>query len=152
MKKKYLYVVNDSAEIGKRLRRMRIARNMTQKEVSESISASLACVGHWERGRNLPTRDNLLSLSELYGVTISEILTGERCGNEEELLERIRIYSPEERVDRPQRFTVRVVDERPADKVAKKELNPPGPLVGFLLGFFMHMAFDFICKIISNAP
>ena len=68
----------DIVKIGKFIALLRKEKQITQLELSEKLITSRENVSKWERGINMPSADALLKLSELFEVTINEILIGER--------------------------------------------------------------------------
>lgn len=64
---------------GKFLQQLRIEKKLTQKELSEMLHYSDNAVSNWEKGKTLPNNpETLVKLSELYDVSIEELLYGER--------------------------------------------------------------------------
>ena len=59
--------------VGKNLTRLRKMANMTQLDLAEKLNYSDKSVSKWEQGTALPSTENLIHLSELYGVPL-EIL------------------------------------------------------------------------------
>lgn len=51
----------------------RIERHMTQKQVAKAMKVTKETISNWERGKTAPTAPQLLSLCELYKVTVSDI-------------------------------------------------------------------------------
>lgn len=47
---------------------------LTQKEASEATSIALGTLRRWEQGVNEPDVESLVSLAELYTVTVDELL------------------------------------------------------------------------------
>lgn len=60
---------------------------LTQNELAEAIGYSDKSVSKWERGEGTPDVYTLYLLSEIYGVTVSELIgqTGRSKGTEEKL-------------------------------------------------------------------
>lgn len=73
----------DTVRIGKFLAQLRKERNMTQEQLGEKLGVTNKTVSRWENGNYLPTVEMLQGLSELYGITINEILSGQRLAGEE---------------------------------------------------------------------
>lgn len=64
---------------GKFLQQLRVEKNLTQKELSEILHYSDNAVSSWETGKTLPNNpETLMKLSELYNVSLEELLYGER--------------------------------------------------------------------------
>lgn len=63
-------------ETAKRLFEYRKANGYSQEELAEKIGVSRQAISKWERSESSPDTDNLISLANLYGVTIDELLNG----------------------------------------------------------------------------
>ena len=74
----------DTVKIGEFLKRLRKEHGLTQVQLGEKIGVTNKTVSRWENGEYLPSVDMLKILSEEYGVTINEILNGERLTDEAE--------------------------------------------------------------------
>ena len=68
----------DAAKIGDFLAALRKARGYTQQAVAERLNLSNKTISKWESGGGLPDITVLPALAELYGVTVDEILAGQR--------------------------------------------------------------------------
>ena len=69
------FPIIDQKATGQRIRELRVSRGMTIRDVQEALGMDAPqALYHWEKGQTLPRMDNLLALSELYGVSINEIL------------------------------------------------------------------------------
>ncbi len=64
----------DYLKIGQYLSELRKFYKITQDELANHLSVSRQAVSRWETGTSVPSIEILLKLSELYGVTINEIL------------------------------------------------------------------------------
>lgn len=53
---------------------LRNAHQFSQEEVAEKIGVSRQAVAKWENGETLPDLNNCMALSELYGVTIDDLI------------------------------------------------------------------------------
>lgn len=73
----------DLEKIGQFLAELRKERNLTQEQLGEKIGVTNKTVSRWEKGNYLPPAQMLKALSELYGVSINELLTGERLAAED---------------------------------------------------------------------
>ena len=67
----------DQKRIGEFISKLRKEKNMTQKDLAEKMNVSINAVSKWERGISLMDISLLKPLSELLGVTIVELLSGE---------------------------------------------------------------------------
>lgn len=73
----------DSKKIGQFLAELRKQQNLTQEQLAEKLGVTGKTVSRWETGVYTPPADCLLQLSQLYSITINEILTGRRLEEEE---------------------------------------------------------------------
>ncbi len=62
--------------IANRLLEYRRTSGYSQEELAAKIGVSRQAVSKWERAEASPDTDNLISLAELYGVTIDELING----------------------------------------------------------------------------
>ena len=74
----------DMVKIGEFLKELRKEQGLTQAQFGEKIGVTNKTVSRWENGNYLPSVDMLKILSDEFGVTINEILNGERAANETE--------------------------------------------------------------------
>ncbi|MBQ3918783.1 MAG: helix-turn-helix transcriptional regulator [Oscillospiraceae bacterium] len=68
----------DNMKTGALIAQMRKEKGMTQKALADSIGVSNAAVSKWETGKGFPDISLLEPLSNALGLTVSEILAGER--------------------------------------------------------------------------
>lgn len=68
----------DKEQFGLFLQELRKSKGYTQKELAAKLFISDKAVSKWERGINLPDTALLLPLSEVFGVTVTELLKGQR--------------------------------------------------------------------------
>ncbi len=73
-------MVNDNfSKIAQFISELRKEKKFTQKELAEQLGVTDKAVSKWERGLNYPDISLLSKLSHILGVTISELLNGERA-------------------------------------------------------------------------
>ena len=65
-------------KIGKFIRSLRESKKMTQDNLADEVGVTRQAVSNWELGKAIPDSGILLSLSELFQVTINELLKGEK--------------------------------------------------------------------------
>ena len=75
----------DQIKIGKFISELRKSKNMTQQQLAEKIGVSFKTVSKWETGRGMPELSTLKPLSDELGITINELLNGEKIKKEEYL-------------------------------------------------------------------
>lgn len=73
----------DLVQIGKFIAELRKEQKLTQEQFGEKIGVTNKTVSRWENGNYLPPADALLSMSQLFDVSINEILSGKRLSAEE---------------------------------------------------------------------
>lgn len=70
-------------QIGEFIANLRKEHGFTQEQLGEKIGVTNKTVSRWETGTYLPPVDALLTISELFDVSINEILSGKRLSAEE---------------------------------------------------------------------
>ncbi len=72
----------DMQKIGTFLTELRKENKLTQDALGEKIGVTNKTVSRWENGNYLPPVEILQMLSKLYGVSINELLSGERLNDD----------------------------------------------------------------------
>ena len=67
-------------DIARNLKCLRRQRGLTQEELAARLHVTRQAVSNWERNRNLPELEILLSAAELLGVGVDELLYGPAGG------------------------------------------------------------------------
>lgn len=67
----------DLLKIGEFIMKLRKKNKLTQNQLASLIFVSREAVGKWERGINAPDAHSLILLSELFNVSVNEIIAGE---------------------------------------------------------------------------
>lgn len=70
--------------IGKFIKKLRENKGLTQEQLAEMIPISRQAVSKWERGLAIPDSSVLIRLSEIFSITINEILSGQKITKENE--------------------------------------------------------------------
>ena len=73
----------DTKRIGMFLKQLRNENGMTQEQLGEKLGVSNKTVSRWETGNYMPPVECLNMLSEIYQISINEILRGERASGDE---------------------------------------------------------------------
>ncbi|MDA2529504.1 helix-turn-helix transcriptional regulator [Bacillus cereus] len=60
-----------------RLKEEREKRNWSQNDLAEKLHVSRQSVSKWETGKNYPSIEIIIHLSDLFGITIDELLRGD---------------------------------------------------------------------------
>ncbi|MGG0515875.1 helix-turn-helix domain-containing protein [Bacillus pseudomycoides] len=62
--------------LGSQLKKFRESKNFSQEDVARKVGVTRQAVYKWESNKSYPDIDNLILLSELYEVTIDELIKG----------------------------------------------------------------------------
>lgn len=94
--------------VGEKIYKLRTERNLSQGELSELLDVSRQSVSKWENGAATPDLDKIIKLSEVFGITIDELVKGE--------------------------ITSAPAEEKAPQIIIKKESNfPPRKIIGTVL-------------------
>ena len=66
--------VQSKEELGKNLRLKRERRGLTQQEVAEKLYVDRSTYAYYETGKTEPSVGTLIQLSEIFGISLLEIL------------------------------------------------------------------------------
>ena len=72
----------DNEKMGLFICELRKQHKMTQKELAVKLNVTDKAVSKWERGLSCPDIALLPNLSDILGVTVSELLNGEKSDTE----------------------------------------------------------------------
>ena len=76
-------VINmENQEFYKRLQHLREKNGFTVTEVSRRVGVPLTTYREWEYGRSIRNPENYRKLSEILNVSLYELITGEKQGDE----------------------------------------------------------------------
>ncbi len=74
------YPLIDREKTGRRIRGIMEEKNLTVKDVQSYLGfATSQAVYHWLGGRSLPSIDNLYALSQLFQMSMDDLICGNRC-------------------------------------------------------------------------
>lgn len=112
----------NNKRIGKFLKELRLKNNYSQTELSELIHVTRQAISNWENGKAAPDSEILIKLSELYNVSIDEILVGELSG------------------ESLQKFTLNLLDNnnKQRSKIKKLLLTLLLTFIIFVIGFLAY--------------
>lgn len=69
----------DMQATGQRIRQLRINAGMTIKDIQDACGITSTSVCNWQKGKALPSVDNLMVLAWLWNVKIDDILVCSVC-------------------------------------------------------------------------
>jgi transcriptional regulator with XRE-family HTH domain len=73
----------EQIKIGKFIAACRKENNMTQAQLAEKLSITDRAVSKWENGKGMPDSSIMLNLCNELGITVNELLCGEKITMEE---------------------------------------------------------------------
>lgn len=84
----------DCSKVGKLIFNLRKEKNMTQKELADAMNLSDRTISKWERGMGCPDVSLLHELSNILGVNIEKILSGDLDPNDKDggNMKRVKFY------------------------------------------------------------
>lgn len=65
-------------EIGKKFKNARVKSNLTQEQVAGKIMVSRQTLSNWENEKSLPDILSVIKLSDLYQISLDELLKGDQ--------------------------------------------------------------------------
>ncbi len=84
--------MNIKQQLGKKIKRMRQKRGLTQEKLAEMVDISLRTMSGIEIGENFVTSDTLEKILKALETDLEELFTFEHIKNEDELLKDINLY------------------------------------------------------------
>lgn len=72
----------NQTEIGKFISGCRKEKKLTQAELAEKLNITDRAVSKWETGKSMPDSSVMLELCEILGITVNELLSGQRVSVE----------------------------------------------------------------------
>ncbi len=66
-------------KISERLREARLQANLSQEKLAEEIYVSRQTISNWENGKTYPDIMSILLLSDLYEISLDELLKGDKA-------------------------------------------------------------------------
>ncbi len=64
--------------LGEQLQKLRKEKKMSREELAGKMNVSRQAVYKWENNKGYPDIENLIKLSELYNVTLDELIKGDQ--------------------------------------------------------------------------
>ena len=68
----------EQAMIGKFISACRKEKGLTQMQLAEKLNITNRAVSKWETGKSMPDVSLMLDLCNILGITVNELLSGER--------------------------------------------------------------------------
>ena len=70
-------------KIGKFIAENRKNKKMTQVQLAQKLGVTDRAISNWENGKNMPDLSLFKSLCEILGITINELMSGEKIDSKE---------------------------------------------------------------------
>lgn len=70
-------------KIGKFIAENRRTKKITQAELAEKLGVTDRAISNWENGKNMPDLSLFKPLCDILGITINELMSGEKISNDE---------------------------------------------------------------------
>lgn len=64
--------------ISEEVKNQRLKNNWTQEQLAEMLNVSRSTVSSWEVGRNYPDLGTIVAISDLFGISLDELLRGDK--------------------------------------------------------------------------
>ena len=68
-------------DFGKQIKKIRNENHLTQEEMAKELCVSRQAISNWENNKNLPDLELIIRISQLYSVTLDELLLGANTMN-----------------------------------------------------------------------
>lgn len=104
----------DKQQFGIFITQLRKEKGYTQKELAQKLFISDKAISKWERGLSMPDISLLVPLSEVLGVTVTELLKYQRIEYNDKL--------NTEQVDEIIKKAIHISEERPLPKLPSKKV------------------------------
>ena len=63
--------------IADKIKNARTIKKLTQEQVAEDLNVSRQTISNWENGKSLPDIVSIIRMSELYDLSLDELLKGD---------------------------------------------------------------------------
>jgi len=115
--------------IGEKIKAARTESGITQEQAAESLLVSRQTISNWETGKSLPDIVSVIKMSELYSLSLDELLKGDRVMMEK-IEKDMKLVKAEKKVIRYGFVSVAIG----AIIVVLSEIFEGNPVVDFLSG------------------
>ena len=63
-------------KFGEQIKKLRKDRNITQQEMADKLNISRQAISNWENDKNLPDLEMLITMSQVFQITLDELILG----------------------------------------------------------------------------
>lgn len=97
----------NSDKIGNFIKKLRLEKGLTQEDLANKVFVGKGAVSKWERGKTLPEISVLKELSNLFDVTINEILAGEKDAKNIDVT--LELYEDRNRIKKNVKYFILII-------------------------------------------
>ena len=65
-------------DIGSKIKNARLEKKLTQEQVAELLGVSRQTISNWENAKSYPDIISVIALSDLYSISLDDLLKGDR--------------------------------------------------------------------------
>lgn len=69
-----------SVKVGSKIKDLREGKGLTQEQLAGKVYVTRQAISSWEKGQSFPDIDNVVSLCEIFDVSLEELLCLEKQG------------------------------------------------------------------------
>ena len=63
--------------LSKKLKELRSKEGLTQEQAAEKLNVTRSAVARWESGKRIPDISNLMTISQVYHISLDELIKGD---------------------------------------------------------------------------
>ncbi|SCY22510.1 helix-turn-helix domain-containing protein [Butyrivibrio sp. INlla14] len=116
-------------ELGSRIKELRKAQNINQDELAEKLFVSRQTISNWENDKSYPDIQSVLLLSEIFGVSVDQLLKGDV-----EKMERIITEQTQADINKMNTYAIGML-------ISIIALLITTPVLAFTIGFWFFIPF-----------
>lgn len=116
-------------ELGSRIKELRKAQNFNQDELAEKLFVSRQTISNWENDKSYPDIQSVLLLSEIFGVSVDQLLKGDV-----EKMERIITEQTQADINKMNTYAIEML-------ISIIALLITTPVLAFTIGFWFFIPF-----------
>ena len=116
-------------ELGSRIKELRKAQNFNQDELAEKLFVSRQTISNWENDKSYPDIQSVLLLSEIFGVSVDQLLKGDV-----EKMERIITEQTQADINKMNTYAIGML-------ISIIALLITTPVLAFTIGFWFFIPF-----------
>ena len=124
--------------LGERIYKLRTEKEMSQGDLADALEVSRQSISKWETNGSVPELDKLVKLSEIFGVSLDELVLDKK---------------PSEEPAKPEESEAKIIYvERPAPKSAQKVAGIVLLCFSILLWLMIALFGDIVAGLVLAAP